>query len=963
MKCRYLLFTRTTAAALLITFFLVLLALVPAQASSFGSFVGFLKDLEDEVEPVTVEQMGFPLSTDEMWEAEGLVNCLVDANNDYDVAVCADDFGDSELGKKINNESGVASEIGMLIDCYILYSEGAYWSLAWKLSNVAACVVVRVLVGGVDVCGIVQEILDLASDVYHGVAAALEWLLGAGEAILDFFGWGDDEPKTPRHMILLNHLLSYLNDGLDEKKKVVYTYDAWLDNLKKQVLDSVNKPLKEFNEEHKDDGFLQLPLYTQSHIDQAAAKFTPQVNAVWTADIQQHEKQRRQVTVDGYFAYSPKIKELATMVIDQCAANTSCSAKVRISKSCENAISFTKGWAFAHIDRWKTANDLKVPGVKEAQDFTPSNYQVCESAYALKRTEFIAAATDYLEDQELCKENEGFLTCSSIDAYNQCTNIMHAFENEGTCYYNAKELAAEAKLKIMVRFREMGSNFYSPKNNLQQNVQVMKKNDLTMKKKGAEIYTAQPFPCYRPTHVYYFNQVYKELYGNVPTQLLTADKQYSFDYEQLVTSTEKTINQLRQNPELEMCTFTISPIDPLMVETSDFFCAGKVQETNPEFTLRVASPGLTIDGQNNPVLYFDQEGILEKMGKPLMSSKIDISGPVVDPILELQNKQTLQLNDTLGSIRKGSDDVKMKQAGTTKNIETGKINAPAAGTKLMSGQVPDGGKLPGSTVAKMQLQQTPARLEIMPISSMYRVGRPVYIKVKNSQAKQVDFILQIQSVPGPFKAVVRPSAQMRQEGDLVLLSLDLDEPGQYRIRFRQKNSGPWGAWSNFRVTGGPRQTSQSTTAGRMINPQPEPPGKPQIGQAQQIRLQPPQVLSPRNGEHFRMHGSSIVVTIEVEHSAKEKPEFEFQIKEKNRFTEVKPRLRLQQGAQRSKAVLTLDRPGEYRFRTGAPPGKWSGWQGFFIDQLNIQKPMTMQTDSKNKGSGSVAPLPIKPRIQ
>ena len=968
---------RTTAAACVTLFFIFILALVPAQASTYDDFVGFLEKLEDEAEkagtPVTVEQMGFPASTEQMRDAEGLVNCLEEADNDYEVGNCVDRFSDSDLGKKIVDEGEVPSEVGMFIDCYILYGAHDYWGLAWKLSNVAACLVVHVLTGGVDICGLLQDIYDLATDIYDYAKVIIEWLGDAGEAIVNVIedvactldlGGCDDKPKTPPYLVILKQLHPFLSDGLTEKEKVAMdSYAVFLDNLKKNVLDSMNRKIEKFNEEAP-HGF-SLPLYTQNQMEQAATIFTHDVNIAWTSDIQHREIQRRNGLVDLYFKVNKA--ELASMVIDQCAADASCSAQNIISQRCEFDISF--GLAFRHIDHWKKLIDSDIQGLAGQQQGVASNYQVCESNYGLQKKELIAVVADYLQQQNLCKENQDKYECSGIEGYTQCTNIFHAFEKDGVCQYNAAELAKEAKLKIMARFREMGSSFYAPKQNLQQNNQTMNMKGLTNKKKGLDFFTPTPFPCYRPTHTYYFNQVYQELYGNVPTQLLTAEEQYSDEYEQLRASTQHIVSQLKQKPELATCSFTISPIDPLVVETSSNFCVSDVQEAGlaPEFTFKVSPPGLPIDGQSEPVLFYDLSGLIESRLKnppKQMTSREDLAGPItVDPLTELQNKQALRVSDSLGSIQKGKAKVGIQQVGTLKNIGAGTFNAPAAGKKVMSGQVPEGSKLPGSSVAGMQLQQSPARLEAMPISSMHRVGRPVEIKVKNEKPEQIDFILEHQPASGPFKTVVRPSVKMRQEGDLVLLSLDLDEPGQYRIRFRQKNSGPWGAWSNFKLAGDPRQMSQSASTSRKINPQPEPPGKPQIGQAQPIRLQPPQIISPRNGEHFRMRGSSIAVTVEVDHGAKEKPDFEFQIKEQNRFIEVKPRLQLRQGGQHSTAVLTLKRSGEYRVRAGSAAGKWSGWQGFIVDQLDIQKPSIRQPVSKDKGGGPVAPLPIRPRIQ
>jgi hypothetical protein len=109
-----------------------------------------------------------------------LKNCLKTQDAD-DAILCMDAFLDTPAGKEAAQE--MPSWVPMVLDIYIDIRNDDFWGLARDVGMAAACIGAQVITGGVDVCGVLQALVDMAKEAYAAAAKAYEFLSDLGSTV------------------------------------------------------------------------------------------------------------------------------------------------------------------------------------------------------------------------------------------------------------------------------------------------------------------------------------------------------------------------------------------------------------------------------------------------------------------------------------------------------------------------------------------------------------------------------------------------------------------------------------------------------------------------------------------------------------------------------------------------------------------------------------------------------------
>ncbi len=992
--------------------FSMLLVVAPVHAEPLDDFINFLQDVEGEIGTLT--QYGFPVSAQELAGSKVTLQCLIDANGDsYDTGIC------------LQATDELPDEIDMFIDCYFYWMEGDYLGLAYHVGGDFVCAFLDYFLSGgyVDVCGLLEELAEIAEAMYDAGKAILEFFgdlaAGAYEALKagacavtgGLLGCDDDAPPMPPDAYLFTLLHPHLDDGVEKREAVdPAAFDNYLNALKNKILAEVNAQISTINK----DNSLSLPFYTPEEMNRAAATYINAVNVGWTEDIINRENKNRKRAVDFYVFVIPSFVQ---QVADNCANKTTCEAEYTFTAMCSDNINMQQ--KFAHIDRWKnTPIIMDDKNIKPLQQQYEATSQVCQSFFQGHQEVYQEKARDYLIQQKICSESGPSLFCQDLEKYYTCNSLMTAFGQQNACSVNLQTAADEARAKIMARFRKEGSRFYPLTAQLQtSDTPITKKS-----RRAASIFAPDEFPCYRPTHEYFFKQFYKDLFTDLPSDVLRAVSKEDAAYTQLRDKVKNTVAKLKGNQEYSKCSFEISPIDPLLVEASSTYCLDQVRDNNDapglEFSSTVPKPLLTIDGRDTPLMFSDRAGEMEKQFKmtrlpELVNQKTDVTAPMDrNPVNQLRLKDKTLSAGKLNTAAEFAPATRLTGAGTSAVRPGQAMQTPAVGKQVMSGNALPGQQVGGkslssailakksSSVLKKQGRgmQKGAAMEVLPISRRNTTSKPVTIKVKNVPFSRIPFELRYRPGTGGFyKPVQRPTHRFSRANNLTTLTLSLKQAGQYQVRFRSSGKGPWDKWHNFTVTenltriaGQAGKNRLQPTGPRAINPQPEPPGKAKrtatvrtgqtkhdkpvpavsskpIRMTRNIHLVPVTIQTPRNGQKFLLTGNSVTIKVKVGNRGGQKLQIEIQQKQKGRYATIRPVARQQQGHDLTTLNVVVKSGGEYRLRakqTGKG-AKWSGWRMFTVNTVPRGPVRLNRSPSTTRPKTPVRknPSTLKPSLQ
>lgn len=901
---------------------------VSAQADTFDDFVGFLKDVEDEI-GMPLDQMGVPFNATQLKQSKGVITCLSNANGDtYETAICIDDFHDTSTGQQLSEQADLPSWLWDVVDSYILYMEKDYTGLAWSLGEAVVCAVINVWTG-TDICGLIKELAQLAEDVLDIGKVLIEWLGKLGEAVVGAIkdaacaiglGGCDDSPPIPPEVVLYKMMAPEIEAGLNKREeKYSGAFNSFLADLKSRVLKKANAEIKIFNDQVASTWIPQLDYYTQADVDKAGIRFIDTVNVRWSNDIIQRVDGERHIRIKAY-ANPANIDSLSRQVLDKYIPGGSDFKWMLIDKCTSD---FKYDFGYDHIDRWKNMS-LAVENIRAMQDSVQSNRELCTSFYDQNKTAFTDSAIRYVQNKVKCVDTGKDLFCYSLTAYDRCVAVMSSLDMEDICRVNMTNASMEAKKKIESMFRQKGSRFYK--------LPIQKQNNTLTEIPHSQAATAilpvsqEPliFTCYRPTHLYFFNLFYQSLYGQLPQKILKPELQEDTSYHQLKIAVENAVKVINTGQYSGPDCTVITTVDPLLLETSDPQCFQDLQEKDPSFGFQAPSKKtgfsysqkkmhLSIDGLETPTIFFDRAGfwgnqIKEKTRKTAITAdsiRIEKIHPL-DPITRTRlNRNSLRQN-ALSQVQTTAGSQLKKNVSQA--IKTG------SGQKVMSGSLPPGSKIP----------------EIFSLKMSFRTQEPVRIKIRAASKPKVLFELRYRSAKGrPYRPVKNITHTFKRQGKMTILTLSPRMKGEYQIRIRANHTSPWGEWHTFRVTGRPARGLSMVS----INPQPEPPGKLSVSERPGKKTIPI-IREPHSNQTFLLTGKNISINARIAHIPKGKLAVKLQYKKRGHFTDVPLRIHKRHDLQGTILKFTLDRTGSYRLKVKLtnPGSQWTKWTVFKIDK-------------------------------
>ena len=191
---------------------LALYMFVPnARADALSDFLSVYKQIE-KVAPSNA----LPLHSWDIEASKGLFSCLSSGNKNS--ALCIAEFHDTPLGQQASGS--IPQAFWDFLDAYVAYIGHDYWGVAYHLGTTATCAALQVLMGGIDACSLIEELVDLAKDVYAG-----------GKAVAEFFAdFGEGTFKAAKAAYCATPLSVFggcSKGGTSPKPKAVVIYDTY----------------------------------------------------------------------------------------------------------------------------------------------------------------------------------------------------------------------------------------------------------------------------------------------------------------------------------------------------------------------------------------------------------------------------------------------------------------------------------------------------------------------------------------------------------------------------------------------------------------------------------------------------------------------------------------------------------------------------------------------------------------
>jgi hypothetical protein len=349
---------------------------------------------------------GFPISGQEIRDSYELFDCI-DAGTDP--AKCLSTFHDKPVGQKAAAETGIPSWFWNLLDGYIALKESDYWGVVYYFGEAVICAAAQVLAMGVDVCALIQELIQLGKDLWNAAVAVVEFLKDCGKAILDAACWiglgGCSEKTPPAVTVYVDYFAPILAQGLAAREAYVDGLEALIAQRK---VDAFKDPT--------DD--LSVASFTD-----ASNLFRNTVNGLWDGDLL---KTVLPALSDKRLWYddnkkSSMISSLASEAVTQN------DPSMWIYNRC--AEDFRKTFSFAHVDRWLAISSSDV-NLKAIKTQTKNNSAWCSDfEYKHRNKEFKLYFEEYV-GKNLCPKVGNKFVCPSADTKKSCVKIMGSISYE-----------------------------------------------------------------------------------------------------------------------------------------------------------------------------------------------------------------------------------------------------------------------------------------------------------------------------------------------------------------------------------------------------------------------------------------------------------------------------------------------------------------------------------------------------
>jgi hypothetical protein len=167
-----------------------LLLAAPPQAEAGGASISKALDVLGSIMS-DLESAGImpPAAGDSYGDVRQILTCIDTAKDDVTVLNCIEQFKDTSLGASLL--SNVPSWFWDLVDIYVDIRTGNMWDLLEKTGEAIVCFVAQSLAMGIDICGIIEDLIDLAKDLVKIGEAIVAFLKDCAEALGE--AWHDFE--------------------------------------------------------------------------------------------------------------------------------------------------------------------------------------------------------------------------------------------------------------------------------------------------------------------------------------------------------------------------------------------------------------------------------------------------------------------------------------------------------------------------------------------------------------------------------------------------------------------------------------------------------------------------------------------------------------------------------------------------------------------------------------------------
>lgn len=490
----------------------------PVMADALADFISAYKKIE-----YYAPSGSLPIKSADFAASKALFDCLADAkmgDAQNDPGVCISKFHDTPLGEQAFGSGGakVPDAFFDLVYAYIAYLEEDYWGVAYHLGEAAVCAVVQVLLGGLDACSLIKELVELAEDLYDAGKAVGEFLQDVGGAAVEVgtciatmgTDCGDDSPPKPDEYYVYEYVfLPKIAEGVTRRELADGSYEK--DYVPGLVSNANHKPYPVLSKPYpggEDGPFgakqMLYPHFTASAIANARAVYEKAVDTDWSThvlnvvmpELGMERTQYLQTQIPGV------AKEAAQAYLNKQYA----SPEIAVKSICYNH--FTKERPYRHVDHWIAYHPGEVDKYKTAgkTDVLLSNPDWCGKTFWGQKSEFAKYFREYLVGSKLCPDFGGAFVCQSLAGYQACAGLMGSVAQQAQCGINAQYVGVDIAKEILAYFTSKGSKYAA---------------DCDIPKLLSSPQSKSPaiLRCHRPTLQYHCDKYYQEHYGAGPDAL------------------------------------------------------------------------------------------------------------------------------------------------------------------------------------------------------------------------------------------------------------------------------------------------------------------------------------------------------------------------------------------------------------------------------------------------------------
>ena len=498
-----------------------------------------------------------PVSGTAVKEAKGLFECLAAVKDDIDAADCIVKAQNTEIGNQLTGQNTIPGWFWDLAEMYLAFRTHDYWGVVKNVGTAGVCIVAQVMTGGaLDVCGLLEDLVELAKGVLDAGKAIGKFVAalgeGAWEGIQDVgcaLGLGGCSKSTPAHEIVYTYIFHprVAKQGLDAIEAVDATAFG---KLRLQLsANALHNPVI-WSDPSAQKAFVNHPPFAAAAVETAAKIFDQAVDAQWTGHLagevlkelakQRGDYQGAQQIVYSAFEAAHAFK---TSHADPAATvKASCTQEFRIKRE------------FAHVDRWLE----KYPGQSVGTMIeNRGNAAWCAEVFWQKHIDaFADEFRGYVKNSIKCAEAPGGFMCPTLAAYKDCAGLLTSVYQMQQCGIALQSVGKDIAAEIQAYFSAHGSKH----------------------KCAVELPQSQAAPavlrCTRPTQQFHCNAYYDDHYGKSPNKLpakaldcvLSVDRVYFSKQNQLWQKTVPALaaahpkfKQLAQKPGHDPLLVGVSP--------------------------------------------------------------------------------------------------------------------------------------------------------------------------------------------------------------------------------------------------------------------------------------------------------------------------------------------------------------------------------------------------------------------